>query len=241
MAIKCKQAWHLAGILLLAVCSCANAQAPAIPAFVPVKDDAKLPRVLLIGDSISIGYTLPVRQLLNHKANVHRIPDNGEYSAYGLAHIKEWLGDGKWDVIHFNWGIWDTHLVDSHGELVPNQDEYDGKARIRTTIAEYQENLNKLIDILGTTKAKLIWASSTPVTSRKGERLEDMGKYNKAAAEVMNSRHVMIDDLYSVIEPHLSEMQGDDGCHFTLQGYEYLGRQVAATISATLPAESEKQ
>src|SRR5512137_2492523 len=42
------------------------------PAFAPVSDDPKLPRVLLIGDSISIGYTLPVRKLLAGKANVHR-------------------------------------------------------------------------------------------------------------------------------------------------------------------------
>lgn len=35
--------------------------APADPAFDPVKDDPNLPRVLLIGDSISIGYTVPVR------------------------------------------------------------------------------------------------------------------------------------------------------------------------------------
>jgi hypothetical protein len=56
--------------------------------FDPVTDDPRLPRVLLIGDSISIGYTLPVRRLLEGKANVHRIPVNGAYSANGLAHIR---------------------------------------------------------------------------------------------------------------------------------------------------------
>jgi hypothetical protein len=50
----------------------------------------------------------------------------------------------------------------------------------------------------------------------------------------MSSRHVT--DLYSVIEPHVSELQIDDGCHFTLQGYEYLGKQVAESIMAGLPA-----
>lgn len=42
----------------------------------PVADDPDLPRVLLIGDSISIGYTKPTRQLLAGKANVHRVPSN---------------------------------------------------------------------------------------------------------------------------------------------------------------------
>lgn len=232
--MKPKGAWHWVGILFLLLCPWASAAALADSPFDAVQDDPKLPRVLIIGDSISIGYTVPVRQLLKDKANVHRVPVNGEYSAFGLAHIKEWLGEGKWDVIHFNWGIWDTHLLDSSGGLITNEDGYVGTAKIRTTIAEYQENLNQLIDIMERTGAKLVWASSTPITSRKGKRLEDIGNYNKAAAEVMHSRHVMIDDLHSLIEPHLSEMQGADGCHFTPQGYDYLGKQVAESILAVL-------
>jgi len=234
MAIKLKGHWPWAGVLFLLLCSWASATALADSPFDPVQDDPKLPRVLIIGDSISIGYTVPVRQLLKNKANVHRIPVNGEYSAFGLAHIKEWLGDGKWDIIYFNWGIWDTHLLDSSGAIITNEDAYIGSAKIRTTIAEYQENLNKLIDIMESTGAKLIWASSTPITSRKGKRLEDIGNYNKAAAEVMHSRHVPIDDLHSLIEPHLSEMQGEDGCHFTPQGYDYLGKRAAEAISSAL-------
>ena len=40
--------------------------------FEPIQDNPALPRVLLIGDSISIGYTLPVRELLDGRANLHR-------------------------------------------------------------------------------------------------------------------------------------------------------------------------
>jgi len=69
------------------------------PAFDPVEDVAGLPRVLLIGDSISIGYTVPVREMLKGKANVHRIPANGGPTTNGLAHIDEWLGEGRWDLI----------------------------------------------------------------------------------------------------------------------------------------------
>ncbi len=52
--------------LFFSLCLAASfltAQAPN-PAFAPIQDDPALPRVLLIGDSISIGYTLPVRRLL---------------------------------------------------------------------------------------------------------------------------------------------------------------------------------
>ncbi len=59
--------------------------------------------MLLIGDSISIGYTMPVRKLLEGKANVHRIPTNGGPTKNGIANIDNWLGTKKWDVIHFNW------------------------------------------------------------------------------------------------------------------------------------------
>jgi hypothetical protein len=232
--IKFKRARRLVGILSLAGCSWVTTTASAATAFDPVKDDPRLPRVLLIGDSISIGYTLPVQQLLKGKANVHRIPENGEYSGYGLAHIKEWLGDGTWDIIYFNWGIWDTHLLDSSGGIIFDENGDIGRAVIRTSIGEYQENLNKLIDTMQRTGAKLIWASSTPVMSRKGTRLEDIAKYNKAAAEVIYLRHVMIDDLYSMIEPHASEMQSEDGCHFKPQGNEYLGKHVSECILAAL-------
>src|SRR5438132_8045157 len=59
---------------------------PPDPAFAPVKDDPALPRILLIGDSISIGYTVPVRELLKGKANVHRIPTNGGPTTNGIKH-----------------------------------------------------------------------------------------------------------------------------------------------------------
>src|SRR5262249_4795155 len=85
----------------------AQTKGKADPAFAPVKDDPALPRVLLIGDSISIGYTVPARKLLQGKANVHRIPENGGPTSNGSAKLDKWLGDGKWDVIHFNWGLHD--------------------------------------------------------------------------------------------------------------------------------------
>ena len=77
-----------------------------------------LPRVLLIGDSISIGYTLPTRELLDGKANVHRIPTNGGPTTRGLEQLDRWLGDSRWDVIHFNFGLHDLKRADAKGTLV---------------------------------------------------------------------------------------------------------------------------
>ncbi len=82
----------------------------------PIKDKPKLPRVLLIGDSISIGYTLPTRESLKDKVNLHRIPTNGGPTTKGLANIEAWIGKGKWDVIHFNWGLHDLKYMGPNGE-----------------------------------------------------------------------------------------------------------------------------
>jgi len=62
------------------------ALAPGLAAAEPA-----LPRVLLIGDSISIGYTAPVRQLLAGRADVRRVNGNASSSGYGLEHLDRWL------------------------------------------------------------------------------------------------------------------------------------------------------
>lgn len=78
---------------------------PRNPGLAQIKDQPGLPRVLLIGDSISIGYTLPTRERLRGIANVHRIPTNGTASDRGLVMLDRWLATGgtdkRWDVIHF--------------------------------------------------------------------------------------------------------------------------------------------
>jgi len=71
---------------------------PSDPAFAPVTDSPGLPRVLLLGDSISIGYTPLVQAGLKERANVHRARDNCRQTAYGLANLDRWIGDGRWDV-----------------------------------------------------------------------------------------------------------------------------------------------
>src|SRR5205823_12346537 len=87
------------------------------PAFREVQDVAGLPCVLLIGDSISIGYTEPVRVELTKKANLHRIPENGAATTVGVKNLDNWLGSSKWDVIHFNFGLHDLRLDDGKHQV----------------------------------------------------------------------------------------------------------------------------
>jgi len=200
------------------------------PAMQPVEDKEGLPRVLLIGDSISIGYTVPVRKLLEGKANVHRPLTNCGPTTNGLKGIDQWLGDGKWDVIHFNWGLHDLKYIDAKGGLTGVD-----KGTQQVPIDQYEANLDKLVERLKKTGAKLIWCSTTPVPEgAAGRVVGDSAKYNAAAKKVMDKHGVATDDLYAFAEPRLAEIQLPANVHFKPEGSQALAEQVAKSILAAL-------
>ena len=201
----------------------AQKAAPKEPAFERVTDDPKLPRVLLIGDSISMGYTIPVRRLLQGKASVHRIPENGGPTTNGLAKLPKWLGDGKWDVIHFNWGLHDLKLMTG------------GKHQV--SVEAYENNLRELVRRLKGTGAKLIWASTTPVPEGKlnpPRANADVLAYNAIARKIMEENQIATDDLYRFVLPQLSKIQRPENVHFTSEGSDALAQQVATSIESAL-------
>jgi len=180
-----------------------------------VQDDPQLPRVLLIGDSVSRGYTQAARKALAGKANVHRAPANCGPTASGIKNIEVWLGDGKWDVIHFNFGI--------HDRAIP--------------IADYTQRLEQLIARMKKTGAKLIWASTTPIPDdpAKKQTAASIVERNQVAAELIKKHGVAMDDLFAAITPHLATMQNPNDVHFNAKGYDFLGETVAKAIEAQLP------
>lgn len=194
------------------------------PSLVPVEDTPGLPRVLLIGDSISMGYTLPVRARLSGVANVHRPPTNCGSSHAGVLNLNKWLGDGKWDVIHFNWGMHDLKYLASGRQNVP--------------ISEYEKNLRELVARMRETGAALIFATTTPLPNdttglykrNAGEEI----KYNEVAVQVMKDNNVEVDDLHAVAEPQIEKIHSRDGLHFNAEGCRVLANQVAASISKAL-------
>lgn len=180
-----------------------------------VKDDPKLPRVLLIGDSISRGYTLATRKALAGVANVHRAPENCGPTANGLKKLDVWLGKGRWDIIHFNFGIHDR----------------------KTPVADYTQRLEEITTRLKATGAWVIWASTTPVAEggMKDATEGDLVTRNAAAAEVMARHGVKINDLHAAMLPHLAEYQNPKDVHFGDPGYRFLGDRVAAAILKAVP------
>lgn len=199
----------------------------------PVVDDPGLPRVLLIGDSISEGYTFPVRQALRGKANVHRIATNARHSRRGLSLLDTWLGDGNWDVVHFNFGLHDvSRTYPVNGVKVAHD-------QTRVPPDEYGRNLREVVARLRATGAVTIWASTTAVPPRPpgpGRRNEDVVRYNRVAANVMRELGVPVNDLYELSRQKLRDngRTGRHDVHFDDDGYLSLGTQVAAAIAATL-------
>lgn len=220
----------IAGLIMLAaVATPFPAAAAPNPAYAPVTDDPKLPRVLILGDSISIGYTLPVRGLLAGKANVHRPADNCGPTTHGLEAIDIWLGDEKWDVIHFNFGLHDLKYVDEHGK---NTEVSKGKLQVPPDM--YEKNLRELVARLKKTGAKLIWANTTPVPDASPSRIQgDEKKYNQIAAKVMEENGIPTDDLHAVVEKDPAG-QLPHNVHFTPEGYKALAESVVASVEAAL-------
>ena len=157
-----------------------------------------LPRVLLIGDSICGGYQRGVKKLLAGKAVVVKNQGNAQHTRTGLEKLDQWLGDGKWDVIHFNWGLWDLAYRNPKSKNFGRLDKVHGK--LTTSLADYERNLRTLVARLKETGATLVWASTTPVPEGEPGRIKgDEVKYNAVAAKIMADNEIAIDDLHAEV------------------------------------------
>jgi len=199
-----------------------HAQFPA--EFAPVIDDPSLPRVLLIGDSISIGYTTHVREVLRGVASIHRVPENGGPTSRGLQQLDWWLGEGRWDVIHFNFGLHDIKL--------------DSDGRPLTSPADYERNLREIASRLRKTGAQLVFATTTPVPATLNggprRRSADVVERNEIALRAMAELGVPVNDLYAVAIDRLAELQRPENVHFTEEGSRVLATPVAEAIRSQL-------
>jgi lysophospholipase L1-like esterase len=239
-----------AAAALLAVAALPAGEAPARPApetssrterrpaDFRLTPDPTLPNVLLLGDSISIGYTRTVRQLLAGKANVFRpvntngTAENCSDTGYGLANLDRWLAlQPKWQVIHFNWGLHDLKHMQA------GKPSSDPAAPALRSVEDYRANLEKIVARLQRTGARLIFATTTPVpvgANQPFRQPEAPPRYNATAVAVMQTAGVRVNDLFAFAASELSRWQQPRNVHFTEAGSEQLARQVAAAITAEL-------
>ena len=210
-----------------------------IPNWVSAMSKSDLPNVLIIVDSISIGYTPFVKKDLEGIANVSRpLFENGKNencqgTTYGLQNIDKWIGMKKWDLIHFNFGLHDLKHVDP----VTSKNSDNPKDPYQANRKEYKKNLSEIIKKLKNTDAILIFATTTPYPDNLKGSMRDPGlskKYNKIALKVMKKNNILINDLYGFVLPKMEDLQIPQNVHFTETGSETIGKEVAQFISNLL-------
>ncbi len=194
----------------------------------------RLPRVLIVGDSISIGYTPYLKNFLRGLATVSHNPGNAGDTWRGLKGLDRWLGKTKWDLIHFNWGLWDLawRKQTPHGPKGLDKK----KGRLTSTPEQYGRNLRALVKRLEKTGARLVWATTTPVPPGEPGRFQgDAARYNQVAAAIMKKEGIPTDDLYAQVKSWKEDLHIRPGnVHFGKKGYERLGLAAAAAILKAL-------
>jgi len=185
----------------------------------PNQTKSGLPRVLLIGDSITRGYYPVVQKQLEGKALVDRLSSSAFVSdPMLLAQVAMVLDNTPYDIVHFNNGM--------HG-WQHSEEEY------RAGFPAFVETIRKHAP-----SARLIWASTTPlkesVPVKPGEPRpsdERIAARNTIALEIVKPQGIAVDDLYTPMVGHPELHPEKDKVHFNAQGTELLGRQVAGEIA----------
>lgn len=205
--------------------------------FIMTAFNEKKPKVLIIGDSISIGYTPFVKEKLSDKAVVVHNSGNAQHTGTGLAKIAEWVGDENWDIIQFNWGLWDLCYRMPTEEGMGPKDKINGK--INFSVDEYAANLEQLVTFLKEkTDAKLIFVTTSYIPENEPGRFkDDPEKYNNTAKKIMKKYGVEVNDIYKKSKKIHDELgNGENDVHYTQKGYEKLGEIITATLEKKIEA-----
>jgi acyl-CoA thioesterase-1 len=197
-------------------------------------------RVLILGDSISIGYTPFVRESLRDVEVVVRPTlggkdENCEGTAKGAKEVSRWLAleGGSWDVIHFNFGLHDLKRVDA--KTGKNSDNPEDPRQSEPEA--YEKNLREIVAALRKSGAKLVFAATTPVPAGRVKPCrdpEDPPRYNAIARKVMEESGVAVNDLHAFAQPKLREIQLPQNVHFTKEGSQLLAGEVVRHIRQAL-------
>lgn len=193
------------------------------------------PRVLIIGDSISIGYTPFVKEYFKGKASIKHNPGNAQHTGTGLKQIDKWLGNRNWDIVQFNWGLWDLAYRNPDAKASGNRDKVNGT--ITYSVDEYASNLDSLVTyIKSKTDAKLIFVTTSYVPKDEAGRFSsDPEKYNAAAKAIMKKHAVQVNDIYGIsVKIHQENGFGSDDVHYSPEGYRKLGEVISSFLETEI-------
>ena len=200
-------------------------------------------RVLILGDSISIGYTPLVRKLMPETFIVRpmktaRVNENCQGTNNGIKNIDKWLaiGGGNWDVIHFNFGLHDLKHVQPDSGKNSNDPNHPQQANPQ----QYAKQLEEITVKLKATGAKLIFATTTPIPEggvKPHRALDAPAKYNSIAKEIMKRHGIEVNDLNAVVAGREAELMRPANVHFKPAGSQILAERVANSINSVLSAK----
>lgn len=180
-------------------------------------------KVLLLGDSIRLGYQPLVKEKLEGVAEVVGPDENGRFAKYTLWYIDRWINQlGEPDLIHWNNGIWDiAHLNWESGTF--------------TSLEEYMATIRKMVRRLRMTRAEIVWATTTAVNPKKELKYnEDIDRFNAAAVSYMKSENIAVNDLNRVIKQNIEAYLEWDYLHLTGEGNEACASAVVAALQKYL-------
>ncbi len=190
--------------------------------------------VLLIGDSIRMGYDKAVKATLDGIANVYYPEENCRFAAYVLRYLHEYkalLNGEEVDILHWNAGLWDNLRL--LGEDV------------HTPIDIYRYYIDRICARIQKVfpNATVIFATSTQVLSEKMSAdfkryNEEIEEYNKAASEIAARYGFAINDLYAVSAALPEEAHSDPVHYYTPMGTEVLTNQVLSYLAPALGLDS---
>ena len=191
--------------------------------------------VLLIGDSIRMGYDKAVKKTLEGKANVYFPAENCRFASYVLRYIHEYgslVKDGDVDVIHWNAGLWDCLRLFEEEPHTPIDVYAYYIDRICVRIKKAFPN------------AKVIFATSTSVQSEKMQKdfkryNEEIEKYNEAAVQVVKKHGFAVNDLYAVSVDLPDDAHSDPVHYYTPMGTEAFINAVLSYILPSLGIDEE--
>jgi len=180
--------------------------------------------ILLIGDSISLGYQYRAQLYAGSRHSIVHTMANALHSTYCISYAENWLSGTNrvWDVVHFNVGLHDIFR------------DPDNSAPPRTPVETYQENLVKIVNIIRKDSpcAVIVFALTTPILPQEGRLPEDVEVYNSAATNILADQNVYINDLYSQMLPNQDEYHVADGTHFTPEGNQFNAENVVDFIDS---------
>ena len=180
--------------------------------------NSKMPRILLIGDSILNGYARQVIKKLNGKAYVDMWVNPYHQSENLNKVLDRVLSQGPYDLIHFNVGLhgWQEGRI-KKGTFIPLTMDY-----VKVIKSRYP-------------KAKLIWANSTPVTEKNNVAALDSEinptiiEHNRMAKLVMDEMNVPINNFYELLDRNRKLAKGDR-FHWTRPAYDLLADMVTKSV-----------